>query len=66
MKATITFDITPEEVTAILDKLREHRKEDEREWEEKHPPIPMPPFMTENPVTTESVPLGGKKKDKPN
>lgn len=61
MKANITFEITAEEVAALLDKLREHRKADEKEWEERHPhPIMGEPIMG----TTE--PIFRNKKDKPN
>ena len=55
MKATITLEVTAEELTAIIDKLREHRIADQKEWEENHP-HPMPPFMTDEPI----------KKTKPN
>ena len=50
MKAIITFEIDVDEVCKILDKLREHRIADQKELEESHP-IPMPPFMTEEPLT---------------
>ena len=66
MKATITIEVTAEEASQLLDKLREHRIADQKEWEENHPPMrpavfgeeqPLPPFMTEEPE---------KKKTKPN
>lgn len=56
MKATITFDIAPEEVNTILDKLREHRLADQKEWEENHPSVYVPPFMTEEPLDKKSKP----------
>lgn len=65
MKATITIEVTAEELGQMLDKLREHRIADQKDWEENHPlrPVlfseesPLPPFMTEEPE---------KKKSKPN
>ena len=55
MKATITLEVTAEEAGQLLDKLREHRIADQKDWEENHP-IPLPPFMTDEPI----------KKTKPN
>ena len=62
MKATITIEVTAEEASQLLDKLREHRIADQKDWEENHPlrPFtenPLPPFMTDEPE---------KKKTKPN
>lgn len=41
MKLNITFDISIEEAIAIADWHRARSKEDEKEWQEKHPIKPM-------------------------
>ena len=62
MKLNITGEMSIEELTTLLDKIREHRIADQKEWEENHPPFRPTPFTEPSFMTEEPE----KKKEKPN
>lgn len=67
MKATITFEIDADDVCKILDKIHQQHKEDQKEWEENPPTVPVPGWVRDEPIvgTAEAFPFE-KKKSKPN